>query len=542
MSMPPSQPTPTFEGQPLSAKLQEGYALVSAGRASDAMELGRRLAEAFPANAHVLVFASEGFLASGDPQSALSLLDRALEASGGDIALKLKKASLLQQMRRRREAVALANEVASQATGNGRASWQVGHVINNCNRPAQAVPHYERARQSLGEQLPLLYELAVAQFFSGAFEDAERNLDRLLEIDPTAGHALYLRSTVRRQTEARNHVDKLEQRIALGFPAPALEASARYALSKELEDLGHHAPAFEALLAAAAKKRSTLRPDVAGEIASLEAVCDAYSREVLSAPAEGGEGEGGEGEGALFILGMPRTGTTLVERLLVRSGQVDSAGELLDFGNLLGLETQRLLARDPAQAPALASLGIDFAALGREYMRGARDGAGDKLMFIDKMPVNFMYCGAIHKALPRARIIHLVRDPLDSCYAVFKTLFFSAYHFSYDQRELGDYYVAYHRMMRHWHDAMPGAILDVRYESLVTDPVGESKRILAWCGLEWSEAVLDTASLDASFSTASAAQVREPVHSRSINSSRRHLAGLAPLAERLAAAGLYSAT
>lgn len=520
----------------LARQLQEGYALIGQGRSAEAAALAGRLREVWPDSAHVLVFAGEAFLARGEAVSALEMIGRAVDASGGHYALKLKKAALLQQMRRRSEAAALAMEAAGEAGGNGQALWQAGNLLSNCNRPDQAITLFEQALCSMGRHPPLLYDLAVAQFFTGAFDDAERNLDALLEADPKGGHALYLRSTLRRQTPDRNHVADIEAKLAAGFANSANEASARYALAKELEDLGRHGEAFQALLSAAACKRGTLKYDLPSELASLEEMCAAYTPAAMAVPA--GNGSGDEGEGAIFIVGMPRTGTTLVERMLVRSGEVRSAGELLDFGNLLGLATQRLLAKGAPLPGARASLGIDFPSLGADYMRGARDAAGGSERFIDKMPVNFMYCGAIRKALPKARIIHLVRDPLDTCYAIFKTLFFNSYHFSYDLQELGDYYAAYRRMMQHWHEAMPGAILDVHYENLVTDTEAEARRIVEWCGLRWSPELLDSAPADAAFATASAAQVREPVHSRSVNSSRRHLDGLAPLVARLEAAGL----
>lgn len=515
-------------------ELREGYALISAGNADKALDRAMQLLRAFPQSAHVQVFASEACLASGDPEAALSHLDGALVASAGNPALKIKKAQLLQQMRRRRDAVALLSEALAQAPDEGGAHWQAGTIASGCNNLPMAVDCYRRAHALIGDQPALMYDLAVAQFFTGDFESAEAMLDALLAIDPQAGHAIYLRSTLRRQDASRNHVPEIEARLAAGFADAAAAAGAGYALAKELEDLGRHEESFESLTRAAAGKRSTVRLDLPTELASMEAICGAYSRDVLAQRTGSSVGED-----AIFIVGMPRTGTTLVERLLGRTAQVASAGELLDFGNLLGLMTGQAMRANPGLVPAQASLRIDFEALGLDYLRGAREAApGHPRMFIDKMPVNFMYCGAIHKALPGAKIIHLVRDPLDTCYAIYKTLFFSAYKFSYDQAELADYYAAYRRCMRHWHAVMPGRILDVRYEELVRDPAGESRRILAWCGLEWSEEVLDASRLEASFATASAAQVREPVHSRSIHSSRRHRAGLSVLAERLHAAGI----
>jgi len=521
----------------LERQLEHGYALLKAGSVQAALDLVQLLPAGIASSAAMLDFASEAHLANGDPHAALDLIGKAVSASGGHLMLKMKKARLLLQMRRRVEVEALLADIAAQAGGNGGLLWQVGSFHANCNLFEQAIALYEKARGLMGSDPGLLYDMAVSRFFTGDFEQAERDLDLMLKIAPQAGHALYLRATLKRQTREQNHIEDIEARLKTGLKEPQHESAALYALSKELEDLGESERSFAVLRSAAAKKRSTLKYDITAELASLRAVREAYTAQVMTDGAEGHDGEG-----AIFIVGMPRTGTTLAERMLVQSGRVQSAGELLDFGNVLGVAARARMAADAAiPSTAVASLGIDFARLGREYLRGASEAARGAPLFIDKMPINFLYCGMIHKALPKAKIIHLVRDPLDSCYAVFKTLFFSAYHFSYDLDELADYYIAYHEMIRHWHTVMPGVILDVHYEHLVTEPERESRRLFDWCGLPWQPSVLETSTQKATFATASAAQVREPVHQRSINSASKHREGLQPLIRKLAAAGVISA-
>lgn len=521
----------------LERQLEQGYALLQAGNVGAALDWLKILTAQQASSLPLLVFASEAHLANADPLPALDLISRAITASGGHPALKMKKARLLIQMRRRAEVETLLADIGAQAEGNGGLLWQVGSLQANCNLFEQAIALYEKARKLIGPEAGLLYDMAVSRFFSGDFEQAERDLDLMLTKAPQAGHALYLRATLKRQTRERNHSDEIEARLKAGIEDPQQEASAYYALGKELEDLGESERSFAALLAGAAKKRSTLDYDVHAELASLRAVQQAYTAEVMANATTGHDGEG-----AIFIVGMPRTGTTLAERMLVQSGRVQSAGELLDFGRGLAMAARARMLADPSlPSTAMASLGIDFAQLGREYLRGAREAARGAPMFIDKMPINYLYCGLIRKALPKAKIIHLVRDPLDTCYAVFKTLFFNSYHFSYDLEELADYFISYHDMMRHWHAVMPGDILDVHYEDLVTEPERESRRLFDWCGLEWHARVLETSTQKAAFATASAAQVREPVHQRSIHSALKHREGLEPLIRRLAAAGIVSA-
>lgn len=531
----PTPAAPSLAKAPRS-RLDAGYRQLQQAQWDEARKTAEALVGTYPEDPFALVLASEVKLADNDPQSALSLLDQAIALSGHDAALRIKKAQLLLQMGQRIAAIRQAGEVADAVPDNGQALWRIGSIHGDGNDPAGAAHYFKRALACLGDTPGLLYDLAASQFFTGEFEDAERHLDRLLSLYPQAGHALYLRSTLRRQTGDSHHVDDLDARLKRGFNDPSAHAACLYALAKELEDLGEDQRAFTTLTQAARTMRSTLQYDVESECRSIQAVRETFSAEQLAAiPAAGTCDD----DGAIFVVGMPRTGTTLVERILGANGEVAPAGELLDFGNTLASDVRRLRATNPGLSAAGAALLADYPTLGRHYMDTARQAAGGQHRFIDKMPVNYLYCGMIAKALPNARIIHLVRDPLDSCYAVYKTLFYGAYHFSYDLHELASYYIAYHRMMQHWHEAMPGRILDVHYENLVANTKAEAQRILAWCGLSADDPKLDESSVAARpFATASAAQVREPVHTRSVLKSRRHATGLAPLSEAMVAAGI----
>ena len=518
---------------PLHAQIERGYELLRDGRIGEAAGIASKLATIHATDEHALVFAAEAGLASGDTQVALERIDRAILASGGNPFLMLKKGELLKSLRRRSELISLAAEVAARADGNGRLLVQLGVLYQRSNMHSEAIAAFGRARAVLGEQPALLYDMAVSRFFSGDFEQAERDLDAVLAAAPQWARALYLRARLRRQTSDHNHVAEIERKLATGFRRVDDEVAALYALAKELEDLGEYDKSFSALAAGAARKRGTLRYDVTNECAAHRAIRDAYTAEAMAA-LPGGHDEAG----AIFIIGMPRSGTTLTERMLVQSGEVAAAGEPKDFGHLLANAADKVRSIEPALTPTKATLKIDFAALGRDYMRRMREVVDGSYWFTDKLPVNYRYCGAIATALPGARIIHLVRDPLDACYAVFKTLFFNAYDFSYDLDDLAEYYIAYHRTMRHWHQVMPGRILDVRYEDLVTDTGTQTRRIYDWCGLAWRTEVMDAPIEKFAFATASAAQVREPVHDRSVGSARRFGAQLAPLARKLAAAGV----
>lgn len=527
----PASPTSSAD----KAALAQAYDALRSGRMDDARRLADQLLRSHPDAPAVLMLAGELEFADGDLRASLNLVERAIAFAGDDAGLLMRKAHLLLLLGERIAARLFAIRAAELTPVTGQTLWQAASIHVSANDPARAVELYRNALAYAGESPPLLYALASTEFFTGAFDEAEAHLDRLLAIAPQFGHALYLRATLRRQSHGRNHIDDLKARSQRGFPDRVSHAACLYALAKEYEDLGEDDRAFEALTEGARTMRSTLTYDIDAECRTIADV-----RTTIDAPSLARAATGCSDDGAIFIVGMPRSGTTLVERILSGHDAPAPAGELLDFGNALASSVQLVRTAKPDLGAAQAALEVNFATLGTRYMWTARQAADGSHQFVDKMPVNYLYCGLIQQALPNARIIHLARDPLDTCFAVYKTLFYNAYHFSYDLAELAKYYVAYHETMRHWHRVMPNRILDVRYEDMVTSPLDSAARIRAWCGLSADSSSVDDADRVSGrpFATASAAQVREPVHTRSIHKSRRHLAGLAPAIAILKDAGI----
>jgi hypothetical protein len=184
-----------------------------------------------------------------------------------------------------------------------------------------------------------------------------------------------------------------------------------------------------------------------------------------------------------------------------------------------------------------SSATLDFAAVGRDYLARAHAAFGGAGRFIDKMPLNYLYCGLIRRALPNAKIVHVSRHPMAVGYAMYKTLFKQGYPFSYDLGEIAQYYVAYRRLMRHWHATMPGAIHDISYEHLVADQQGASRGLLAYCGLDWEEGCAAFHENPSPATTASASQVRRPLYDSSISQWRHYESALGALSTPLRVAG-----
>jgi len=510
------------------------YDLLKAGRVDDAEKLCQGLLALTP-NIKTAVLASTIAEERDDLPRALQVVDAAIEHHGISAELLLRQAQVLMRLRRRTEGVCAARRAAEISAPDARLLQALAKVHSERNEPAEAKPLLQRARELLPLDPAILYDSAVCHFYLNEMDEAATLLERVLTLAPGNGFALYIRSQLRTQTAATNHVDHLRNTLMRPQIRRQDAISTYFALAKELEDLGEYQESFAALSEGNRIKRSTLAYDVRNDIDAMQKVMTHFSREAL-AQAVPGE----PATGPIFIVGMPRTGTTLVERILGSHADVVSLGELVDFPAEMTALAERAYASAGSKEPDLlrASLQMDFAELGRNYLKAVQPLAGGRKYFIDKLPFNFRYCGLIHQALPNAKIVHLTRDPLDTCYAVFKTLFINAYHYSYQLDELAQFYVAYRRTMAHWHAVMPGVICDVSYEDLVGDPPAQCRRLLDWCGLPWQDDVLDFHRSRVASTTASAAQVRQPIYTSSVRKWRNVSQQLQPVVRRLAAAGL----
>ena len=510
------------------------YDLLKAGRVDDAEKLCQGLLALTP-NIKTAVLASTIAEERDDLPRALQVVDAAIEHHGISAELLLRQAQVLMRLRRRTEGVSAARRAAEISAPDARLLQALAKLHSERNEPAEAKPLLARARELLPLDPAILYDSAVCHFYLNEMDEAATLLERVLTLAPGNGFALYIRSQLRTQTASTNHVDHLRNTLMRPQIRRQDAISTYFALAKELEDLGEYQESFAALSEGNRIKRSTLAYDVRSDIDAMQKVMTHFSREALAQAAPGEPATG-----PIFIVGMPRTGTTLVERILGSHADVVSLGELVDFPAEMTTLAERAYASAGSNEPDLlrASLQMDFAELGRNYLKAVQPLAGGRKYFIDKLPFNFRYCGLIHQALPNAKIVHLTRDPLDTCYAVFKTLFINAYHYSYQLDELAQFYVAYRRTMTHWHAVMPGVICDVSYEDLVADPPAQCRRLLDWCGLPWQDDVLDFHRSRVASTTASAAQVRQPIYTSSVRKWRNFSQQLQPVVRRLAAAGL----
>jgi tetratricopeptide (TPR) repeat protein len=505
--------------------LEDAYRLLAEGALRESAATAESLLKRFPDDAHVWHLVGGIYLRAGQLARALRSSHRAMSLKADVAAIQIQYGQCLATLGNRRAALDCASRARTLSLATAADNDQLGTLLTLCDEPALALPYFQTATRLSGHDGRYHYNLATAQRMLGAFAEAEASLEQVLTLEPAHGAAQYLRSQLRRQTPAANHVASLSEQ--LDKHGPTTEAILlEFALAKELEDLARDKEAFRHLDQANRAKRSTLRYEVQQDTALMEQIIGAHTREVVS------EGTGHPSTEPIFIFGLPRSGTTLFEQMLASHSEVSPGGELPAFPFVLTQSIEIGARGTPANIVG-AALELHAADLGRAYIEATRPQTGGKAHFTDKLPFNYLYAGLIGRALPNAHLIAMVRDPLDSCYAMYKTLFASGHYFTYDLLELARYYAGWHRLMRHWQAVLGERVLIVTYEDLVTAPQQTVRSVLSHCQLPWQEACLRFFERPGSVTTASAAQVRQPLYTSSIGRWRRVESGLRPLIEIL---------
>ena len=467
----------------------------------------------------------------GQRRLAKDLAGRAVAQAPNNFAYLSNQAVCLLSTNDTIKALQLIEQLAARPHTEAAEHDALGNLYSQVGKQAAAIDCFRSAIACEPDTAHHWFNLGLCLQAVGDLRDAEHAFDRCIALDPAQGEPWLHRSRLRRQLTDSNHVQALSSEIKKGTDDWRSEMSMRYALAKEYEDLENYDRSFEELRQGADLRRSHMNHDPDADLLAMRAIKQKYDGQYLLA------GSGYHSDEPIFIVGLPRTGTTLVERILGSHSAVYAAGELNNFAECL---TSQVSAMKPGSRLDFIRLAAeaDSEQLGREYVESTRPQTASRSRFIDKLPLNFLYCGLIHRALPNAKIIHLTRNAMDACFAIYKTLFKQAYPFSYDQQELGHYYVAYRQLMAHWHEVMPGKILDVSYEDLVSELNTQSHRLLDFCDLPWEDACLDFHQSEAPSLTASLAQVRQPVYTSSIGKWHHYEDHLKPLHTVLVEAGV----
>jgi tetratricopeptide (TPR) repeat protein len=462
------------------------------------------------------------------------------------------------------DAEALLRRAISIAPDFHQALGNLGRILVDNSKLGEAIEVYERLLEIKPDDDDAWagYGRALAQ--AGRVKDAEEAYRKSLDINPKAPSVHMARAhmlkTLGSQEEALKEYRKsIELNPALGesywsmanlkvfrFTDQEMSAMERqldsddlkeesrinflFSLGKGYEDRKDYEKAWQLYDQGNQLKRSNLEYDPVQNELHLKRIREVFSKELFQAH----EGAGHQAPDPIFVLGLPRSGSTLVEQILASHSQVEGTAELPNMGAIAN-GTGKYRPDGLAYPETLATLTRrDFTAYGKEYLKQvARHRVLGTPFFIDKMPNNFIHVGWIKLILPNAKIINTRRHPMDSLLGVYKQLFAKGQPFTYDTLELSEFYRCYIEIMAHWHDVLPGQVLDVHYEDTVTDLEAQVRRILKFCGLEFEESCLRFYETKRAVKSASSEQVRQPIYTSALGLWKMYGADLAEWQEQL---------
>ena len=511
--------------------------LVRQGKATRVLPRIDELAREYSDHGGVQQAISEVAVLAKDFPKAIALAKRALELDNGDVRRRLHLAICHIAANEQRRAVEILARAEPDLDGSAEQFSMLASLYVRLGRHERAAEFYRQAIKREPANAKHHFSLAATYRFMGLLSEAEQACDEALECDPTEYEAYLIRSDLRTQTRERNHIRQMEAVLARGTGNYMGEAMLCHALAKECEDLELFEKSFRYLSRGAAVRRRHLTYDVNKDLDLIDLIVATFVDERYSTRRYPGIPLNRSRSSSSACLGRaPRSSS----ESSVATRRVTSAGELPNFSQVMTQMVNRQSAQKKvAQTDMVpASLKLDMRELGESYVESTRGITGDTPHFIDKLPFNYLNIGLIRLALPDAKIIHVSRDPMDTCYAVFKTLFQRAYPFSYSLEDLGRYFVAYWKLMAHWKSVFPGWMYDVSYETLVNETERESRRLVEYCGLEWEDQLSRFHEQDAPSMTASASQVRQPVYRSSVGKWRNYEKQLRPLSGLLRSAGI----
>ncbi len=457
---------------------------------------------------------------------AAKAFERALTVDNRDITIKVIQVRLYLLQGNSQQAIQLVAQLRAVDIDSERSLTELAVACYQLKKHAWAKEFYKLAIKLAPTRAELHYSLAAIEQYLGNLEESLICCEKAISFNPDHEEAIFLRSNLAKQTSENNHFEELESFINRQSQNSLARVMGCYAYAKELEDCKLYEQSFKWRSNGAQLYRKRFNYDVNQDIKFMQRIEEVYSSDVFQT-----NNTSGLGEQAIFIIGLPRTGSTLVERVVTSHSEVENAGELTVFPNLLNTYISQAEQQSAVPSQDLVALTqtFDFLRIGQEYLRLAKAELNKGKYFVDKFPQNALYAGLIRLALPKAKIILVERDPMDVCYAMYKQLFTDIYQFSYDLDELGQYYLAHKKLMQHWKRCLGDSLFTVKYESLVADYPTCSRKLIDFCGLEWQDACDRFESNQQFSATASAAQVRKPLYSSSIGLWKNYRKELMPL-------------
>lgn len=516
--------------------LAKATALHQAGQLADAEKIYKKILSVYPDHGDSLHLVGVIFLQRGNYAEAARQIDLALKKNPNNAGALNNRGIALKALGQFEAALASHDRAIALEPTDAGAFLNRGNVLLELKRFEEAMASYDRAlalrpdyAEAISNRGNILKELGQLAKAEAAYLHALRLNPKItgiyvnladLKTFKLGDPQLATMESLLTNEEGLSKVDRMHLNFALG---------------KACADLKDYRRSFAHLLAANAAKRANIAYDERSTFSLFDRLEAVFTREMIAAKSAGGD----PSPMPIFVLGMPRSGTTLVEQIIASHPAVYGAGELQVFDKLVSTfrgPNGNLLPFPEfvsgLDAPALQEFGARYLTSAIALAHTGRTALTERIT--DKTLSNYYFAGLIHLVLPNAKIIHTIRDPLDTCVSCFSKLFATELKYAYDLGELGRYYSRYERLMTHWHRVLPqDRILDVRYETLVIDLEGQARRIISYCGLDWDDRCLSFHKTDRPVRTASATQVRQPIYRGAIDRWRVYEAHLGPLLSAL---------
>jgi tetratricopeptide (TPR) repeat protein len=408
-----------------------------------------------------------------------------------------------------------------------------GVAANRAGEITLALPALEKANELLPNNAKILYELGVVARISGHTEKAQALIQQSLTLRPDFPAGLRTFGVDHKYAYGDDQFKRLNKAAAsLTEMSTEDQVQTQYALAKAFEDVGEFDAAFVNYGVAGAKKRKIEVYNEKSNAQLFQIMAKVLNKDFFAAP----RAQGCQTNVPVFILGMPRSGTSLIEQILSSHPDIFGAGELKIMTSVLeniSVGSVRLRMNDVEAAFAYEE-NASYEVRGRRYLELLSRLAPEPYKrIVDKMPGNFNFVGLIHLILPNAKIIHSQRDPVETCLSCYRIHFAEGQQWSYNLRELGRYYRRYWNLMRHWRETLPGVMYEIKYEDNVEDVEGSARALIAHLGLPWTDKCLRFYETERPVKTASASQVRKPIYTTSINRWKKYEKYLEPLLEEL---------
>jgi len=511
------------------ARANLGNALMQGGDAAAAAEQYRAALDIEPDMVDVRRNLALVLLALDRASDALQEIREAARQSPRSLPVLVTLGNILAETGRVDDAVACFERVLAEKPDLAPVHANLGSVLRQAGRLDEAIERYEQAIGLAPDYAEAHYGLGVTLANRGKRDMAGACLRKALEVDPGCSKAWQSLANLGKGGVDDDGLATIEDELARDDRSREQRMHLGFAAGKLREDRGEHDEAFKHFLRANELHREALHYDPEADRRVFDNIRASFDRAFFDRWA----GAGSDDSTPIFIVGMPRSGTTLVEQILASHGDVYGAGELSALQTAIAsrLGMQRGVDCTAALGTATAE---DFEAIADHYLAAIRQLDGKSLRITDKLPMNFLNLGMIAVLFPKATIVHCTRDPRDTCFSIFKHSFTARGHgYAYDLEVLGRFYVRYRELMDHWRNVLPVHPHEVVYEDVVADQEAETRALLEACGLPWDPACLAFHETQRPVATISADQVRRPIYRDSVAAWRRHEAGLAPLLQIL---------